>query len=86
MIIVDAKGIITNRWTVNPKPTIGKYNDIFPPSDWLSYSTYRKSLDSKMYGKSDFFNIIDTAEAIANSMQEKNLSTSKKRKYHSKII
>ena len=86
VMIVDAKGEITNRWTVNPKPSIGKYNDIFPPDDFLTYSAYRKSLDPKMYGKSDFFNIIDTAEEIVNSLQEKFLKLRPEEKTHLKNL
>lgn len=75
VMIVDAKGEIRNKWIVNPKPVIGKFNEIFPPKDSLTYSAYRKSLDPKEYGKSEFFNIIDTAEVIVNSLQEEFLKS-----------
>lgn len=75
VMIVDAKGEIRNKWVVNPKPVIGKFNEVFPPKDSLTYSAYRKSLDPKEYGKSEFFNIIDTAEVIVNSLHEKFLKS-----------
>ena len=68
VMVVDTKNIILNKWQVNPQPSIGKYNEVFPPDDFLTYSAYRKSLDPKTYGKSEFFSIIDAAEAIVNTL------------------
>lgn len=68
--IKDSKNNIHKEWIVNPMPVIGKYNDVFPPEDFLTYKAYRQSLDPKTYGRSPFFDIIDTAEAHVEKLQK----------------
>ena len=84
--IIDTKNVILNKWNVNPQPLIGKYNEVFPPTDFLTYSAYRNSLNPKTYGKSEFFNIIDKAEAIVNALHEEFLKTLTGPKTHIKEL
>lgn len=84
--VVDSKGVVEKKWTVNPMPVIGKYNDVFPPEDILTYKAYKSSLNPKTYGKSEFFNVIDNAEALADRLHEQFLSALPPLKTHIKEL
>lgn len=70
---LDAKGFVHKKWTVNPMPVIGKYNEIFP-SDAVILGN--KTYDKTLYGRSAFFDVIDNAEAEADMLMAKDLANS----------
>ena len=67
----DKKGYLINKYEVNPLPVEGTHNEIFPTNDL--YRRYKNSLDQKLYGKSDFFEVIDRAEYEVDQMLIKQL-------------
>lgn len=71
VIVADVQGFIHKKWTVNPLPVIGKYNDVVPPADNLSYIAYYHSLDPKTYGKSGLFDVVEAAEAEADMLNKR---------------
>ncbi len=80
VVVTDIKGFVHKKWTINPMPVIGKYNEVIPPADNLSYTAYYHSLDPKTYGKSKFFDVIDSAEAEADVLNQKLTESMRKAK------
>lgn len=68
---MDKKGYLISKYEVNPLPIEGNHNDIFPTNDL--YKHYRQSLDPKLYGKSDLFDILDRAEYEVDKLLQKQL-------------
>lgn len=62
----DAKGFVHKKWVVNPMPVIGTYSDIFPEAKLVSSS---KTLSLNTYGRSAFFDVIDSAEADVDMLK-----------------
>lgn len=69
--IIDKQGYTINKYEVNPFPTLGNHNKIFPTNDLYKY--YYHSLDQKIYGKSDLYDVMDRAEFEVDLLYKKQL-------------
>lgn len=62
----DAKGFVHKKWVVNPMPVIGTYSDLFPEAKLVSSG---KSFSQNTYGRSAFFDVIDSAEVDVDMLK-----------------
>ncbi len=63
---LDSKGFLHKQWVVNPMPVFGRYDEIFPAE---TIKLGRKSASQTIYGRSAFFDVIDSAEADVEFLQ-----------------
>ena len=68
---VDEKGFLVSKYEVNPMPQYGTHNDLFPTDDL--YRRYYHSLDTKLYGRSNLYDILDRAEYEVDMLHQKQL-------------
>jgi len=68
---IDNKGFTTTKVDVSPMPEFGTKNELFPTSNLKS--KFYQSLDTNIYGKSNFFNVIEVAEYEADMLLEEQL-------------
>ncbi len=69
---LDRQGFTVSKYEVNPLPQYGSHNDIFPTDDL--YKRYYHSFDSKLYGRSDLYDVLDRAEYEVDMLHQKQLS------------
>lgn len=71
---LDNKGFTTTKIDVSPMPEFGTKNELFPTSDMKR--TFWQNRDTNIYGKSNFFNVMDIAEYEADMLLEEQLKYS----------
>lgn len=86
VILTDCQGFKYNEWVVNPMPVTGRYNEVFRPKDFLTMEAYKHSLDEKKYGISNFFNVINSAEIMADDLMKDFLSSQAEEKTSVKLL
>ena len=71
---LDKNGFVNKKWVVDPMPIIGRYCEIFPqgslPFSWKSFS-------KAIYGRSVFFDVIDSAEVDVNILKNQEILNTK---------
>ncbi len=68
--LLDNKGYTNRTWEMSPMPKLGSFREIYPDAPFHYSTDYN---NGKIYGKHEFYNLLDTVEFHADRLKEHNL-------------